>query len=175
MMHKIGYIAPRTAVPSAAMQRQKLLDYGVDVHAIYETTKDNHMLDEALASLREGDELVVCTTAIFGRNNLNDTFLTAHAKGAACIHSLRTNASYPCVHGDTGMHTLAHAWKELDDCQKAQIGAVGRQKGGRKRGGVWDSVDTIHEAFNEGISKKELAESFRVSKATITRILESNL
>ena len=76
MSYKLGYIADRVGVPSKAMQKTQLLEYGVSENDIY----DN--LEDCLASLREHDQLMVYTTAILGRNKINDTFVTLAEKAA---------------------------------------------------------------------------------------------
>lgn len=166
MNYKLGYIADRTGVPSMAQQKIKLMDSGVDANDIY----DN--LDDCLASIRIGDVFVVYTTAILGRNKLNQTFVTLSDKLAKGCQSLKTSHLYDCKTNQAGIQELALAWKELDDVTKNQMAAVGRQLGGRKQGDVWKKKDEIEKQRNQGVSWKELSEVYGASEATLRRILK---
>lgn len=166
----IGYIASRVGVPSKSEQRAALIGYGVADNDIYETTKESHALDDCLDSLRSGDTLVVYTVAIFGRNRLNDVFLRANDVSAKRVQSLRPPPqSYKFGHDN--MSLLSLAWEELNDISKRNIGAIGRQKGGRKPGKTWDRATVICAAHNDGMHIVELAGIHGVSSSTIRRIL----
>ena len=170
MSYKLGYIADRVGVPSKAKQTAKLIEYGVIHKDIYENLYD------CLDSLREKDTLVLYTTAILGRNKLNDTFLHVNTKKALGVQSIKTGRLYDCYHCgiDGGMGVLSDAWDELNNVTKAQIAEVGRQLGGRKKSPVWAKSDEIKQLRNEGMSFKELAEVYNTGESTIRRVMEGN-
>lgn len=168
----IGYIASRVGVPSKSEQRAALINYGVGDNDIYETTKDYHALDDCLDSLRKGDTLVVYTVAIFGRNKLNDVFLRANDVSAKRVQSLKPPPqSYKF--GTNNMSLLSQAWQELNDVTNKNIGAIGRQKGGRKQGKAWDKAKAICGSYNDGMPLDELASIHAVSTSTIRRMINS--
>jgi len=164
MGYKIGYVAGRVGVPSPNMQNEKLLEHGVLAKDIYID------LDECLGSLRTGDDLYIYTTAILGRNRLNSTFQAVTRMDSVNIFSIKTSTEYPC--DDTGIHTLAEAWDELENVTKKQVAEAGRQLGGRKPTFVWKAKAEIIKSRNEGVPIKELSELHNCSEATIRRILQ---
>lgn len=164
MSYAIGFISKRTGVPSEAQQKEKLIEHGVAETSIYT------VLDDAMASIRTGDTLVVYTVAILGRNRLNDTFVSLYEKLAKGCYSLSEKRFYPTK--QNSMQDLALAWKELDGVTKRQMAAVGREKGGRSKSGVWHNKDIITADYNNGIVITELAEIYKTSEATIRRILK---
>lgn len=171
MSYNIGYVASRVGVPSKSEQRAKLIGFGVADNDIYESTKDYHALDDCLGTLRKGDTLVVYTVAIFGRNKLNDVFLRANDIAAKRIYSLRhPERSYKF--GSDNMSLLSQAWQELNDVTNKNIGAIGRQKGGRKPGKAWNKAEAICQAYHKGMPIDELASIHDVSDSTIRRILD---
>ena len=167
MSYKLGYIADRVGVPSKAKQTAKLIEVGVVGKDIYDNLKD------CIDSLREGDTLVVYTTAILGRNKLNNTFLRVSEQWAVGVYSIKTSRLYKCGM-DGGMKVLSEAWDELNNITKAQIAEVGRQLGGRKKSPVWAKSDEIKQLRNEGMSFKELAEVYNTGESTIRRVMEGN-
>ena len=141
MNYKIGYIASRVGVPSKSDQRAKLISYGVDDNDIYEN------LDDCLDSLRQGDEVIVYTVAIFGRNRLNDVFMRAND---AMIHGIYTSRKpYLYKFGHDNMRLLSSAWDELNDVAKRLIGAIRGEKGGRKQGKAGKKAEGIQKANME--------------------------
>ncbi|MGR3177273.1 MAG: helix-turn-helix domain-containing protein [Candidatus Anammoxibacter sp.] len=165
MNYKIGYIASRVGVPSKSDQRARLISYGVDDNDIYEN------LDDCLGSLRQGDELIVYTVAIFGRNKLNDVFMRAND---AMIHGIYTSRKpYLYKFGLDNMRLLSDAWEELNSLSKRVVGAIGREKGGRKPGKAWDKAEAIRSSYNEGMPLDELAGVHGVSTSTIRRVIDS--
>lgn len=169
MSYKIGYIASRIGVPAKSEQRAALISYGVSDNDIYETTKEYHALTDCLTSLRNGDTLVVYTVAIFGKNRLNEVFLKADNSLAIGIYSLKWE--YLFKFGLDGMTLLSEAWEELNEVTNRLIGAIGRQKGGRKPGKAWDKAETIRGSHNEGMAIDELASIHDVSTSTIRRMI----
>lgn len=149
-------------------QAERLVEYGVSERDIYED------LEDCLGSLREGDTLVVYTPAIFGRNKINTAFTTACQRGAVGIYSLSAEEFkgrfYDCQLA-AGMEALSDAWEELESVTKRNIAEIGKQKGGRKQGGVWKHAEEIRKARNEGVTWKELSEVYKTSEATLRRIL----
>lgn len=165
MSYKLGYVANRVGVPSKAKQTAMLTEYGVIGKDIYDNLKD------CLDSLREGDTLIVYTTAILGRNKMNNTFLRVSEQWAVGVYSIKTSHLYECGM-DGGMKVLSKAWDELNNVTKAQIAEVGRQKGGRKKSAVWAKIDEVRQLRNEGIGFKELAEIYDAGESTIRRMVE---
>lgn len=149
MNYLLGYVSNRTGVPLLHRQKERLIEFGVLENDIYED------LESCIASLRglelddkgkvkhEPDTLVVYTTAILGRNKINDTFLTLAQNKVKGVHSVLSGNLYECDNGAIGIKTLAEAWKELDDCTKNQMADVGREKGGRNKAEVWKYADEI--------------------------------
>lgn len=165
MSYKIGYIANRVGVPSLSKQTELLIEHGVSDESIF----DN--LDDCLGSLRENDTLVVYTTAIFGRNKINDVFKFMSNDIKGFVYSVKSEHQYDCTDGQEGIDTLHTAWLELESITKSHMAKVGAEKGGRKRGKAWKHEDEIKQSFAESVPKKELAELYETSEATITRIL----
>ena len=168
MSYKLGYIADRVGVPSKAKQTTKLIEYGVIAKDIYES------LDDCLNSLRADDRLCVYTTAILGRNRINDTFLTVGEQDAVGVFSIKMQHLYRCDESDGGIKVLSEAWDELNNVTKAQIAEVGRQLGGRKKSPIWKQADEIKQKRSEGMSFKELAEVYDTGESTIRRMMEGN-
>lgn len=172
MTHKSAYVAARSGVVSEDKQVEMHLANGILREHIY-VGKEN--LDEWLNSIREGDELHVVTTAIFGKNRHDEVFLTAHDKGASTINSIKTRAKYPCA-GPNGMHTLAQSRTELDTVQKDNMAAIGRQKGGRNRLPIWDKAEEIRDMRHvQNITIPDILDAYKedkLTKSTLDRILK---
>ena len=166
MNYKLGYIANRVGVPSLSMQVEKLIEHGLEKKDIFES------LDDCLASLRDGDTLVLYTTAILGRNKIDSTFVHVAENGASGIYSIKTKRHYDCQDQLHGFEILYDARQELEIVTKKHIAEVGRQLGGRKKDPIWGKAGEIRQSRNEGVSFKELSEIHGTSEATIRRILQ---
>lgn len=164
MSYKLAYIADRVGVPSKTLQTEALINAGVLENDIYET------IDSCLQSVREGDTIYVYTTALFGRNKLNETFLWAAENDAAGFYSIKNKRFYDCQDNIDGMSVLHDAWEELEQVTKNQMAEVGRQKGGRKRDKSWSMSEKVYKSRNEGMTYTELSEAHGVSESTIRRM-----
>lgn len=179
MSYLIGYIADRSGVISSNRQTKRLYDHGVDEKDIYKN------LDDALNSLREGDEFVVFTTAILGRNKLHNTFVTVGLKNCTGVFSVDLNRLYQCDMPQTKV--IADAWSELEGATKKHIAKVGAQLGGRKQGDAWSHHEMIHKYYHGCYEEKILKHSYLeiveelgdidvvVSDSTVRRIVATPL
>lgn len=182
-MAKIGYARVSTRDQNTDSQLDELRAAGCEPifvdHGRSGKLASRPELDKCLASLREGDTLVITRLSRAGRSLKHMLSLAADldAKGVG-LQVLKQNIDTTTPTGRLVFHILA----ALDEFQRelivegtyeglAAAKARGR-KGGRKPGLDPRKVKVAHQLKESGASVAEIAQTLSVSRATVYRHLE---
>lgn len=182
---KVGYGRVSTTGQSLELQQQKLEQVGCE--RIYMEKKSGSTqagrveLKQALAFCREGDVLVVTKLDRLARS-LNDLLTitkTLEQKNVGLI-ILDQNIDTTTPQGKL-MFQMVGAFGEFERALINERAAEGREKAkqqgvkfGRKPTLSDEKVESLKEAFNRGVDKKELMQEYGISRATMYRLVKDS-
>lgn len=146
---KIGYTKTIKGEVSVNIQRERLIDYGVSAHHIYDGDGDQTMMD-AINSIRDADDqIVVFSGAVIGRWNLKKLLKEMGGRDNT-LYSIKAGKSIS-FQGAINIAAL------IDDMEAAE-----RRNGGQ--GGKPPSISfrdhrRIHKMRNDGLNAREITEA----------------
>jgi len=183
---KIGYMRVSTEDQTTSLQKDALINYGIDVRNIYEdkisgSTDKRIGLENALEFLQKGDTLVVWKLDRLGRSlaHLIEIISSLKDKGVSFV-SITEGMDTTTASGELFFHifgALAQFERSLIT-QRVKAGLDSAKKrgriGGRPRAIDDEKLEAIKKALNEGMSKVTACRTFGVKRSTLIDSLNRN-
>lgn len=175
----IGYMRVSTEDQSTSLQRDALLDFGIDSRNIFEdkisgSSANRDGLNKALEFMKNGDTLVVWKLDRLGRSLMHlISIITSLKDKSISFVSITEGMDTTTASGELFFHifgALAQFERNLIQ-QRVKAGLKSAKKrgkiGGRPRSIDDEKLAAIKKALTEGMSKAAICRNFGVKRSTL--------